>query len=357
VQDKRAAISVFADKKFLTATLRLTAWYLAVLMTISISFSAALYQTSSRELAQNISRQANRLRQISFDEFVRPITIADLQAELERSRAHLRASLIVYNFIILAAGGAASFWFARRTLRPIQSALEIQSRFTADASHELRTPLTAMKSEIEVALRAKEFNHQEAKELLQSNLEEIDKLERLSTSLLQLAHYDEGGGSVTFEKIDLKPIAQESIATLTKVASRRHITIVPELRPVKLTADAASLQELISILLDNAIKYSHEKGEVRVKLTTQARHAVLTIHDQGLGIKANEIPHLFERFYRADTSRSKTRINGYGLGLSIAKGITDVHGGSIEVSSKLNKGSTFTVRLPLNRKAMHDLPV
>lgn len=346
------------DKKFTVATLRLTAWYLAVLMTISVAFSLALYQTSSRELAQNIARQATRIKQLPFDDYsLRPITITDLNEELERSRAHLRASLIVYNFIILAAGGAASFWFARRTLRPIQNSLETQSRFTADASHELRTPLTAMKSEIEVALRDKNLSATEARELLGSNLEEIDKLEALSSSLLQLAHYEEGSTVVTFKKIALKPLVESCITKLSKVANKRRITIRADLRNIRLAADEASLHELISILLDNAVKYSPDKSEVMVNTTTQSSSAVITIQDSGLGIKASEIPHLFERFYRADTSRSKTKINGYGLGLSIAKSIVDAHHGSIDVTSSPGKGSTFVVKMPLNQRSRTDLPV
>ena len=327
-------------------------------MFISIVFSVALYQTSSRELANNARRQITRLEQLPFEDAeVQPLKFSDFVAELEQSRAHLRASLIVYNLIILVAGGAASYWFARRTLRPIENALETQGRFTADASHELRTPLTAMKSEIEVALRDKNLSIPEARDLLKSNIEEIDKLEALSTSLLQLAHYEEGSSAVSFRKLILKPLAEKSVSKFKKIAEPRGITLVSDLGNIKLEADAASVQELMAILLDNAIKYSRDNGKVTFRTTVQGSHVHIVVQDEGLGIKASEIPHLFERFYRADTSRSKTRINGYGLGLSIAKSIVDAHRGSIDVTSTPGRGSTFTAKLPLTQRSGTDLPV
>jgi signal transduction histidine kinase len=347
-----------SSNRFITATFRLTAWYLAILMFISIAFSAALYETSSRELTQNAHRQAGRIRQIPGDIFDGTSLDPDMmQQELANSEAHLRASLVVYNLIILVAGGAASYWFARRTLRPIQSALEAQSRFTADASHELRTPLTAMKSEIEVALRDKNLSIDEARELLDSNLEEIDKLEILSTSLLTLAHYEEGADAMTLRKVDLTKLVKECVANFARIAESRKITLKPDLKAVKLDADPTGIQELLTILIDNAIKYSPDGAEVHARTLQQGHNAVIEVEDYGLGIKASEIPHLFQRFYRADTSRSKTRINGYGLGLSIAKSIVDAHHGTIEVTSTPGKGSKFVVKLPTSQKGNAELPV
>ncbi|HSX28582.1 MAG TPA: HAMP domain-containing sensor histidine kinase [Candidatus Saccharimonadales bacterium] len=341
--------------RFITATFRLTAWYLSILMFISIAFSAAIYERSSNELAANARRQQVRMQHLPNGFFLLPDDDS-VDKEVANSESHLRASLIVYNLIILAAGGAASYWFARRTLRPIQNALEAQSRFTADASHELRTPLTAMKSEIEVALRDKNLSVAEARELLNSNLEEIDKLEVLSTSLLTLAHYEEGGEGVAMDKVELNPLVEKTLAKFTSIIKPRHITLKTELKALKLDADPTGLEELVTILVDNAIKYSPDGAEVLVRTFTQSHSAIIEVKDRGLGIKASEIPHLFERFYRADTSRSKTRVKGYGLGLSIAKSIVTAHQGVIEVSSAPGKGSTFTVKLPLSNKA-NELPV
>jgi len=152
-------------------------------------------------------------------------------------------------------------------------------------------------------------------------------------------------------------VIESCVTKLSKVAAKRSIKIATDISNIKLVGDEASIGELVSILLDNAIKYSPDKSEVFVKAVVQGGSAVISVKDNGLGIKAGEIPHLFERFYRADTSRSKTRINGYGLGLSIAKSIADAHHGTIEVESQPSKGSTFTAKIPLNQRSRSDLPV
>ena len=337
------------QNKFITATLRLTVWYLGILMGISLIFSVMLYHASYNEINQGLRRQAGRLRTID-PAFIGSFSPADLyDAEIQESQTHLRNNLLLYNLIILVVGGAASYWFARRTLRPIEQAVEAQSRFTADASHELRTPLTAMRSEIEVALRGGELSSAEARELLSSNLEEIAKLEALSSSLLQLARYDEGRSGIELAECELPALAKDVVEKLSKVAATRRITIeLKSPKSLKFQADAASVRELLSILLDNAVKYSNESSAVRLELAKKAHHAVVTVTDEGVGIKASQLPHLFERFYRADASRAKTQVNGYGLGLAIAKGIVDAHSGTIEVTSTPGKGSSFTVKLPLS---------
>jgi signal transduction histidine kinase len=317
-------------------------------MTIAICFSMALYNVSSHEINAGFQREFGIVRHFPtiYDDL--PSTFADArQRAIDESNTHLRTNLIFYNVIILVAGGAASYWFARRTLLPIKNALESQSRFTADASHELRTPLTAMRSEIEVAQRDKNLTLAEAQQLLASNLEEIEKIETLSSNLLKLAHYDEGSAVAEFTPIELAPIIEKSLRAAAKLAKHRGMKLERALGPVSLEADAKSLQELLMILLDNATKYSKKGGRVEVRCAQIAHEAIISVQDSGIGIDEKEIPHLFERFYRADSSRTKAQVNGYGLGLSIAKSIVDAHHGSIEVASKLGEGTTFRITLPL----------
>jgi len=328
-----------------SAVFQLTIWYLAIIMALSIGFSLVLYRVSDIELNRGLRRQQDIFlnqavpvpRLPGFDEF--------RQTQILESRGHLQANLLLFNLVVLLLGGAASYFLARRTLRPIAEAMEAQSRFTADASHELRTPLTAMQTEIEVALRDPLLTKEIAEGLLKSNLEEVAKLKALSDGLLRLTRED--GQRDTWETLDIKTIADEAIGQVLSLATTKEIAIDNHISNFEVQGDRVSLVELLVILIDNAIKYSDAK--TTVKLTSHQRGQTVTIAviDQGHGIKASDLPHIFDRFYRADPSRSKERTNGYGLGLSIAKKIVDVHGGTIDAKSVLDKGSTFFVRLPL----------
>ncbi|HXH27069.1 MAG TPA: HAMP domain-containing sensor histidine kinase, partial [Candidatus Acidoferrum sp.] len=247
--------------------------------------------------------------------------------------------------VLLAVACAASYLLARHNLRPLEQAMEAQSRFTADASHELRTPLTTMRTEIEVALRNPALGKAEMRDLLHSNLEEVAKLKALSEGLLRLAQAD--GAAVQMARVSLAAVVKNASKQLAATAGAKHITIAENIKDVTVTGDQQSLSELLVILLDNAIKYSPEQTTVTITTLTQNKQALCTVADQGRGIKAADLPHIFDRFYRTDASRSKLSPGGYGLGLPIARKIIEAHRGSIEVKSAPGKGSTFTIKLPL----------
>lgn len=332
---------------FQSATFRLTLWYLAIIMAISILFSVVIYATSEQELRQSYHRESMIYQlgpgfRLSLDD---SLSNATPEVLFKDAKTHLRLNLVIINAGILILAGGASYVLARRTLTPIEAALEAQGRFAADASHELRTPLTAMKSEIEVALRGKELSGDEARQLLGSNLEEIAKLEALSTGLLRLAQQD--GQTIAKSPVDLAEVSAAAIKRLSGAAKKQDVQIDNRISKITVGGDSESIAELLVILLDNAIKYSSANSNVTLDATAHGHWVNITVRDEGQGIKALDIPQIFDRFYRADTSRSKQQIAGYGLGLSIAKKITDLHGGTIEVASRPGKGSVFTVRLPL----------
>lgn len=233
---------------------------------------------------------------------------------------------------------------ARKTLNPIKEIVEKQDRFISDASHELRIPLAAMKGEIEVALRDKRLSLKEAKLLLKSNLEEVNKLKDLSHMLLTLASYDQTK-EINFNPISLKEVITDAYRKVEKKAREKKIKIIRNIQDVKIKGDYQSLVELILIILDNAIKYSHPRSKIYLSLEQVKNQAVVKIKDEGIGIKDSQLPYIFDRFYRGDTSRSKIKTTGYGLGLSIAKRIVDLHHGFIKVKSEFGKGSTFTIIL------------
>jgi signal transduction histidine kinase len=332
---------------FTSATFRLTASYLGILMAISIIFSIVLYNVSAHELHNDLRRQLPYFQQFQPDDgFGQGFQGFENQQETDALH-RLQIQLILVNLIILVAAGGASYWLARRSLKPIEEALDAQSRFTADASHELRTPLTAMKSEIEVALRDPKLTPKDTKELLASNLEEIGKLEALSNGLLRLAQHD-NHDSETFVAVSLAKVSTDAIERVKGALKRNTVKIFNEVEPTMVWGDRQHLTEVVAILLDNAIKYSPAKSSVRLTSRFDGNFAYLEVHDKGQGISAEDLPHIFDRFYRADTSRSKDKTSGYGLGLSIAKKIVELHGGAIEATSELGKGSVFTLKLPLS---------
>ncbi|MBA3757683.1 HAMP domain-containing histidine kinase [Candidatus Saccharibacteria bacterium] len=328
---------------FRSAAVKLTIWYISVIMTLSLGLSFVIYRLSSEELANNTRRQVYFFnKDLSPSDFS---TFARLrQRQLDQGLGRLRADLILFNFFVLTAGGAGSYALARRTLRPLEASLEAQKRFTADASHELRTPLTAMQAEIEVALRDKNLSKNETKNLLESNLEEVGKLKNLSAGLLRLAS---GENMLAIKNsVSLRGVVTDSLERFTKIAEQKNINIQTQLKNVPAKGDRESLVDLVSILMDNAIKYSPSGSEVTVSIYQKDRSSFIKVSDNGIGIQASELPRIFERFYRADSSRTKSTVGGYGLGLAIAKKITELHNGSIEVKSAPNKGTAFTVRLP-----------
>jgi len=206
-----------------------------------------------------------------------------------------------------------------------------QKEFVSNASHELRTPLTSLKTEMEVALRDKKLTLKDARSLLSSNLEDVDKIQKLSNYLLKLNRY-ERDDRIPFARVDLKEV-------VTKAAGNFKYKFNLSLQKSVVKGSEDSLIDLVMVLLDNAIKYGNgKKIEVRTK-----KGGILEVIDHGMGIAKEDMPHIFERFYRADASRNKNKSESYGLGLSIAKSIVEMHKGTIEVKSKLGQGTTFRV--------------
>jgi signal transduction histidine kinase len=330
---------------FRSAVIKLTALYLAVIMLISFFFSMNVYRISTQEIDRSIAREQNLFQ--GGGRMMIPFSDTELQQQHDQQlaigRNNLIWQLIYTNIAIFFLAGGVSYVFARMTIEPIEESHEKQKRFTADASHELRTPLAAMKAEIEVALRDKESGKKELNEVLSSNLEEVEKMQQLVSALLALARED---SDIKLEKdrILIAKIVDEVSAKYRKLKGAKIENQVP--KELTVTADQTYFIELISILVDNAVKYSDGKIEVMVTALTHNKQIEIQVIDHGVGIAEDEIPHIFDRFYRIDSSRTKNRVEGYGLGLSLAKRIVELHHGEISVKSKLDEGSTFVVKLP-----------
>jgi heavy metal sensor kinase len=217
-------------------------------------------------------------------------------------------------------------------------------RFTADASHELRTPLTAIRTEAEVAL-GRPLHEADCQQLLGSILEECDRLTRLTDQLLALAREDVAAARQARAPVDLAALVQSVAETMRPLAESRGLRLDVEAGgPLVVHGDGPRLRQVLYNVLDNAIKYTPE-GTVTVQVARRGRAAVITVHDPGIGIPAEHLPRVFDRFYRVDKARSREQ-GGTGLGLSIAQSIVAAHAGTIELTSTPGRGTTCTVTLP-----------
>ncbi len=332
---------------FKSATFKLTLWYLAIAMSISIIFSVALYNVTTNEL----DRGLNSVRRNLYNQF--PIFENEPEYGFGAHPLYINSAhrillrLILYNILVLVVAGYASYWLAKKTLEPIEAAHIQQKRFTADVSHELRTPLTAIKMESEVALMNSKISSNDLKKTINSNLEEVGKLEGLINSLLRLTKLDSDELEHNFSLIRSKDIIDAAIVSADKTIKSHSINIETSIKNSFVKGDKESLTQLLLILLDNAIKYSPKKSTIKIESDIEDNMAVWRVVDEGQGIPPKALERVFERFYRADESRNKTNAEGYGLGLSIAKMIADIHHGNITLTSQVNKGTRAIVYLPI----------
>jgi len=303
---------------FTKARTKLTLYYLGIIMTISLFFSFIIYQGATIELTRIENMQKIRRPNSAF------LIDPDLIAE---TKSRIFFSLLTLNIFILGVSGVSGYFLSGKTLKPISEMMEEQKEFISNASHELRTPLASLKTEIEVGLRDKELKLKTAIDLIRSNLEEVNNMTKLSNYLLELNKFQNSSGNLKFSKVNLADIVKEA-------SGKNKVKF--NLEKVIINGDKDSLTELSRILIDNAIKYS---GGNNVEIVTR-KPGIIEVKDKGIGISEKDLPHIFDRFYRGDKARGK---DGYGLGLSIAKQIADLHSARIKVESKLSKGSTFKV--------------
>ncbi|MFT8871771.1 MAG: ATP-binding protein [Sporolactobacillus sp.] len=242
---------------------------------------------------------------------------------------------------------AVGFLLAKRALRPIQAAWDKQSRFVADASHELRTPLSILQLKIEGLLRRPKERIQETGEDIAVMLEETRRLSKLIGHLLTLARSDADRLEVVSAPVDLGQLIHKVTEPFAEMAEFNDKQFAVELTadPLIISGDAQRLHQLLIILLDNAMKFTPRGGIIRVTCRREPKGACLSVANTGSLIAEKDLPHLFERFYQADRARSDH--HGTGLGLSIAEWIVVKHRGKIDVSSRRDSGTVFTVRFPL----------
>jgi heavy metal sensor kinase len=226
-------------------------------------------------------------------------------------------------------------------------------RFTADASHELKTPLTVLRSGIERAITHPKAPV-EVMEVLEETLVEVNRMAELVDALLTLARADEGRAPLHLEPVELEDILSEVSETANFLGEQAKVSVAVSAppRPCMIAVDRDRIRQLLMNLLSNAIKYTPQGGSVAIDCSRAPGQVVLSVRDTGVGISPGDLPHVFDRFWRADQARSRTgQRPGAGLGLAISKWIVEAHGGTITVQSRPGRGTTFTVTLPAGAAA------
>ena len=306
---------------------------------------------------------------------------------IENTLRGLLLTLVIALPVMIAVAAAGGYWIMRRALRPLDeiangaeritsrnlserlpaphSGDEIERlslalnrmiarldesfqyirRFTADASHELRTPLTVLRGEME-AMASRPNLDEEVGATVGSSLEETERLSRIVESLLAISRLDAGEAQMERIRFDLPELTTTTVEQMRLLAEDRQIALSCESNEeVTIEGDRARIKQVIVNLVDNAIKYTPEGGAVKVIVGVENDRAVMRVEDNGMGVPADALPHLFERFYRVDKARSR-QMGGVGLGLAIVKSIVTAHGGQVTVESNEGWGSRFCVSLP-----------
>lgn len=230
-------------------------------------------------------------------------------------------------------------------LNRVDRAFQRQRQFTADASHELRTPLALIRSQLELSLE-RSRTPSEYRQVLASLYDDVQRMTQLLSDLLLLARADDGGEVAACEPLDLGELVRGVVTALEPLARTRGVRLEHNLAgPAMVAGDQTRLTQLLVNLVDNGLKYTRRGGSVVISVRRARTSAILEVADTGVGIDAEHLPHLFERFYRVDKARSRAA-GGAGLGLAICQWIAETHGGSIAVTSRPGYGTTFTVTLP-----------
>lgn len=349
----------------------------------------SLFATSQTVNGQEIRLYAAPLKENSVIHGT--VVVGRTTAELEEVLNRLRNILVLTVLVAVTLAGGGGLFLANRALRPVdqitrtarkieesdlsrrievhsddelgrlattlnqmiarlEMAFTRQRQFTADASHELRTPLTVIQAESTLSLRKErqEIDYRRSLELISR---EVTHMSALLDKLLFLARSDSGKEQLNLEAVNLKELLTELASGTETLCQEKELQFkLGPLENLVVKGDKVKLKQLFFNLLDNAIRYTPSGGIVSISLVRKEENAVVAIRDSGIGISEEHIPHIFERFYRVDKARSRAE-GGIGLGLSICQHIAKVHGGRIEIESRVRQGSTFSVFLPILKKS------
>jgi signal transduction histidine kinase len=339
---------------FESARLKLTVFYFATLVVFCLLLTFGVRTFTNYELSRGDNAQLGTVHKLflQYDQSNNDDTYAPppgdsffahaQHTQADQTRRNLNRDFFLIDLSLMVVAAVISYWYAGRTLRPIEEAHEQQKRFTSDASHELRTPLASMRLENEVFLRAKHFTEPEARELITSNLEEVDRLEKLANNLLALNSYEQQ--TLPHKSVVVSEIIDAAVLQAERDGHSPSVTFKTNITAAKVDVNRDSIVELLSILLDNAIKYGPSKGPVEIEGKIDQERYVITVRDHGKGIPEEDLPHLFERMYRGDKARS-SKVSGHGIGLSLAHQIAQANDATLVAANAPSGGAVFTLSL------------
>lgn len=274
----------------------------------------------------------------------------------DRSNDVYRLQSLLWKLILVGAVGTIAFWgisilLARWAVRPIARVLEQQRHFVADASHELKTPLSVIMANASLVLSHPEKSVAEERKWLEYIQEEGERMNGLVTSLLYLARSDDGSLQKVYEPVCFSDIVEEELLHLEPLIFEAGKNLIQEIESdLWMYGDSSQLKRMVQNLLENAIKYSEERGQIRIELTKQRERLQFVVFNTGRTLTQDQMKHIFERFYRVDEARDRSAgAGGYGLGLSIVQAIVQEHKGKITVQSQAGEGTWFTVTFSLWR--------
>ncbi len=338
---RKSTSQSFLSRQFDIARLKLTLLYLVVSGCIVILFSVAAINAQRYAVDRvmgMIEEGASRAE--------RQLILSLLGQRLEEFDAAFRERLLLVNISLLIGAGVASYFLSGYSLKSIRDNVESQEEFAADASHELRTPLTTISMEIVALQKTHKKLPLPVKETLASIQQEVRRMQEIVNGLLTLVRHDREG-DIQLHILDLNQIVQVSVKQMQTLAKAKRITLKMELsrEPLSIRVESDQVKQLCLIILDNAIKYTPSRGKVTVTTEQKGRTVTLAIEDSGVGIPATDLPHIFDRFYRAGKLKHSST-KGAGLGLTIAHKLADNARASIKVASTVGVGTRVMIGFP-----------
>lgn len=327
-----------SNREFRRAVLRLTAFYAAGILLLTVAFSASIYLLFDWSV-RSVPDPWTRIDPIGS------MHSEDSESVADEIREHLADILMFADTVVIVLGLGLSYLLARKTIGPLEDAARRQAQFVADAAHELRTPLAVLRAGSEVTLR-KERSAEAYRAFIGDVQGEVARLSTLAEDLLFLAN-DRGPSRSAFGSVSLSRVCETQREMMRGYAESKRVSVSGEIEPdLRVMGREGDLTRLVINLLKNAVDYNVPGGTVSLSLRRSGDMIVLACADTGIGIAADDLPRVFDRFYKADHNRVARKGDGAGLGLAIVRAIVRDHGGTVGVRSEPGAGTTFEVSLP-----------
>ena len=321
----------FKKNLFENARLKLTAYYVAVLSVILVVFSGALVYTIDAKLIENLNGKI--------------IITGDVEENpLDHTTDDIQVIIYYIDGVLLLVIAFASYFLAGKTLRPIKESLDAQKRFSADASHDLRTPLAIIMTESEVALQNEHNGVDVFKSIIKSNFEEAQKMSKLVNDLLIISRGENEKIINNYVTVDLHNFVNKIMFKIKVQAENKGLNLnINEYKKIMVKIDVNNFERAVLNILQNSIHYTLI-GEIKINIFDDSLNAIVKISDTGVGISEEDLPFVFDRFYKAEHSRKDN--SSSGLGLCISKQIIEQHNGNISIESKKNEGTKVFIKIP-----------